>query len=305
MSGSSAESFLGGWRFPALSLGLLAGSRAVLLAMLLWPAGGAVGAFAEEFRIWCYGWDPATGSFQWTWVLMTFVKPGILAVGLLLLWWGPLRDGLRLARRGVLRHAGVGVGLALLVSTGFAFFEPVQDTNELPFPAEELRLAHTPPAVDLIDHTGQPVSLEALRGQVVIVTALYAHCAHTCPQIVTQARGALAQLPEELQDDVVILGITLDPERDTPEVLATMAGAHGLEAPTWRFATGDAEKVGTLLDRFEVARSDKDEFGNIDHANLFIVIDRQGKLAYRFTLGDRQQRWLVSALRLLLSEPVV
>jgi protein SCO1 len=44
------------------------------------------------------------------------------------------------------------------------------------------------------------------------------------------------------------------------------------------------------------------ETGLIDHANLFLVIDRQGRVAYRFTLGDRQEQWLVSALRLLLAE---
>jgi protein SCO1/2 len=42
--------------------------------------------------------------------------------------------------------------------------------------------------------------------------------------------------------------------------------------------------------------------GLIDHANLFILIDREGRVAYRFTLGERQQDWLGNALRLLLGE---
>jgi len=41
----------------------------------------------------------------------------------------------------------------------------------------------------------------------------------------------------------------------------------------------------------------------IDHANLFLLLDRNGKVAYRLGLGDRQERWLASALRILLQEP--
>ncbi len=40
----------------------------------------------------------------------------------------------------------------------------------------------------------------------------------------------------------------------------------------------------------------------IDHANLFLLVDRAGRIAYRLTLGERQQRWLTSALEFLLRE---
>jgi cytochrome oxidase Cu insertion factor (SCO1/SenC/PrrC family) len=51
-----------------------------------------------------------------------------------------------------------------------------------------------------------------------------------------------------------------------------------------------------------VARRRDGVSGVIDHTNLFLLVDRQGKLAYRFSLGPRQERWLGSALRLLLEE---
>ena len=52
----------------------------------------------------------------------------------------------------------------------------------------------------------------------------------------------------------------------------------------------------------QVARKRDPETGVIDHANLFLLIDREGRLAYRLGLGERQQRWLTSALRVLLDE---
>ncbi|MNC96767.1 hypothetical protein D3C83_142260 [compost metagenome] len=58
----------------------------------------------------------------------------------------------------------------------------------------------------------------------------------------------------------------------------------------------------STLDALGVARTRDPETGVIDHANLFVLVDRDGRVAYRFTLGERQERWLVQALRLLLAE---
>jgi len=52
-----------------------------------------------------------------------------------------------------------------------------------------------------------------------------------------------------------------------------------------------------------VARQRDPKTGVIDHSNLFILVDRQGRVSYRLTLGSRQQQWLISALQVLLAEP--
>ena len=63
--------------------------------------------------------------------------------------------------------------------------------GELPFPAEALRISQRAPAFRLTDQSGQPVDLAALRGSVVVLTAVYASCPHTCPLILAQARDAV------------------------------------------------------------------------------------------------------------------
>ena len=65
---------------------------------------------------------------------------------------------------------------------------------------------------------------------------------------------------------------------------------------------GESAEVESTLDRMQMARERDPETGVINHANLFLLIDREGRLAYRLGLGERQQRWLVSALRVLLRE---
>ena len=115
-------------------------------------------------------------------------------------------------------------------------------------------------------------------------------------------QDAVAALPPEQLDDLRIAVITLDPENDTPEVLANVAAARGFTSPPFHLLSGEPATVERILDDFAVPRSRDADTGFIDHANLFILIDREGRVAYRFTLGERRQTWLGSALRLLLGE---
>ena len=86
-------------------------------------------------------------------------------------------------------------------------------------------------------------------------------------------------------------------------MLRDLASRHGVSAPAYQFLTGPAKDVNGVLDRLQIARKKDPHSGVIDHANLFIVLDRNGTVAYRFTLGERQERWLGQALKLLVREP--
>jgi protein SCO1/2 len=120
--------------------------------------------------------------------------------------------------------------------------------------------------------------------------------------ILTQAKDAIAELTPEQRDDVRLIAVTMDPEKDSPEVLATLAERHGMQAPLYNLVTGAPPEVERILDRMQIARERDPETGIISHVNLFLLIDREGRVAYHLGLGERQQRWLVSALRVLLKE---
>jgi protein SCO1/2 len=94
----------------------------------------------------------------------------------------------------------------------------------------------------------------------------------------------------------------MDPNSDSPDILRELAKNHGMESTLYHLVTGDPAEVERLLDRMQIARQRDPETGVISHANLFLLIDRDGRIAYRFGLGERQQRWLTSALRILLRE---
>lgn len=302
---SMANAILGyfsGGRFPVFALAFVLFYELLIVAMLVVPAApSGLGAFAEDFRIWCFGYDPATGHWSVAAALSFLGPPAILSAGLALLWQEPLRAAMDRPRK-VAADVAFAALVVAGVATGFVVLGTTPAQGELPFPAEALRMAHRPPTFRLVDQAGEPVDLESLRGEVVVLTAVYASCPHTCPIILEQARSALSALSPSERERVHVVGVTLDPSNDTPEVLATLADMHGLERPTFRLVTGPPQEVERVLDRMDISRRRDPETGIIDHANVFLVIDPGGRVAYRLTIGERQQRWLVSALQLLVRE---
>jgi protein SCO1/2 len=295
---------LEGAAFPTFALSVMGFYQLLLLLVFLTPtAPTGLGAFAEEFRVWCYGYDPATGHYQIAYILSMFTPPWMLAGFIFMFWWEPLKA---VRRQPVTLASCIGTaGVLVSILAGgmlYAGSSSELSTQEMGFPADALRTAHTAPTFNLTNQDGQPVDLESLRGDVVILTSVYASCPHTCPLILVQAKAAIAELPEALQSDLHVIAISMDPAQDTSEVLSELADMHDMQSPLYQFATGDPTTVNKLLDRMEFTRTRDEETGIIDHKNLFMLIDRNGQVAYRLTLGPRQQRWLVSALTLLLKE---
>lgn len=293
------------WRFAVFAIGTLGLTVLFLLAILLWPADtGAVGAFAEDFKIWCFGYDPATGELEWGYVFLFIAQPTVLALVTAAVWASPLREALS-APRALVPWLGAATGFTALTVLSMVALQPTTVSageGELPFPADALRTEIPVQSFTLTGHDGAPVELSALRGQVVLITAIYATCGDTCPMIFAQARGALAELSPDERSRVSVLAITLDPTRDTPDALGRIVAAQQLPSPPWRLLSGEPALVESTLKRLGFTWTRDPQTGVISHPNLFLLVDAQGRLAYRFTLGDQQQRWLVSGLRALIAE---
>ncbi len=294
-----------GWRFPIITLSLLFFVTLLMGSVLIIPPGqSALAAFAEDFKIWCFGYDPETGKLEIFYVVMLLVDPLVIGVVVLAVWWVPLRmlfrQGFRvavpwIALSGVVVTTAAG-GMTWLWSGGG------RPDGEMTFPAERLRTAHQAPDLRLTDQDGSSVDLTDFRGQVVVLTGVYATCGHTCPLILQQVKRAVDALSPELQARVTVLAITLDPVNDTPEAMRHMATNHGMTTPRYRLLTGSPADVEPLLDKLSIARTKDPETGVIDHANLYSLVDAHGRIAYRLTIGDRQERWLVTALEHLARE---
>ena len=299
----SIKEFISGWRFPVVIITMILGTVALMAAVLLIPpSAGSAYAFAEDFKTLCFGYDRSTGDMEWAYVWMFLVQPLILASLIGLVWRAPLVFAWDQVRGAAMRtSAGTLMAVSVLALTvpGLVSAGPVADPTE--FPGSRIRTAVPAATFSLINQESQPIDLAALKGDVVIVTAVFATCGDTCPLILTQLKSAAAKLSDAERGDLHVIAITLDPETDTPAMLAMMAKQHGVEAPLFNTVTGDPDYVNEVLDHYDFRRW-RNDAGVIEHTNLINVIDRSGHVAYRFTLGDLQQAWLIEALREVIAE---
>jgi protein SCO1/2 len=103
------------------------------------------------------------------------------------------------------------------------------------------------PGFGLTDTAGARVTNETLRGRIVVYGFTYTHCQAGCPQLMAKMVEVWQRLDEvDLGGmEVELVTISIDPERDTPEVMAQYAASLGVPTefgpgqPAWRFLTGD------------------------------------------------------------------
>ena len=140
---------------------------------------------------------------------------------------------------------------------------------------ESLPVLGTVPAFALTERSGDALHAQDLAGHVWVADFVFTRCPDVCPALT----GRFARLQHEL-DGVRLVSFSVDPTRDTPEVLreyATRAGAR----PGWLFVTGPRDAVATLLrDGFHVAFADDGPpSAPITHSDRFVLVD--GELRIR------------------------
>ena len=133
-------------------------------------------------------------------------------------------------------------------------------------------------AFALTDHNGKPRSLEDFRGQVVVVFFGFTHCPDVCPTTLAELAGAVRQLGPA-GEKVQVLLVTIDPERDTPEMLAKYVTAFN---PKFLGLHGSAEETARVAKEFKViyqkVAGPRPENYTMDHSAGSYVFDRQGRL---------------------------
>lgn len=129
----------------------------------------------------------------------------------------------------------------------------------------------------LSDAVGNPVRLSDHRGQVALLYFGYTHCPDVCIAALGKIARALEYLSEAQRDAVRPFFISLDPERDTPEKLATYAqGFH----PQITSLTGTTEQVKQVASTFFIAHQkvpgQQAAAYELDHSSVIYVLSRAG-----------------------------
>src|SRR5947209_4524912 len=153
--------------------------------------------------------------------------------------------------------------------------------------AQEQSLPKIAPAPEfaLTSQDGAPVALADFRGQVVAVTFICTLCGDTCPVLTPMMSFVQDQLGADFAAKIAFVSITVDPERDTPEVLKEYAEAFGANLAGWAFLTGPPAAIRDVTRRYGVFAA-KTAGGSVDHTFLTSIIDQRGILRVQY-LGVR------------------
>lgn len=169
------------------------------------------------------------------------------------------------------------LGLLMISAFAFKIFQPIQ---VLP----RMQLS---PAFDLTDQNNERLTSEDLRGQFVLYTFTYTNCPAPCYNITETMQEVQSRLNEVQLDgiDVSFVTISIDPERDTPEVLNSYAKSIGADTNNWKFATTNNKPLlKTIIGSgFETYYEDKGN-GDFSFDPSYILVDGWGivRSEYRY-----------------------
>jgi cytochrome oxidase Cu insertion factor (SCO1/SenC/PrrC family) len=267
-------------------------------ALALWPTTEAP-AWLVLARETCFG-TAATGlPDAGGWLALTGQPLGMLLV--LFAGWGrDVEAGLRAAMYRVSGQLVVGAAAALLIAGVLGVVVRVRVADARPFATSSTeavagqlnRPTDAPKPSSLVDQWGRTVTLERVRGRPEIVTFAYAHCETVCPTLVSEvlgARDALTSRPP------VVLIVTLDPWRDTPSRLPSIAERWGASGDV-HVLSGVPDSVERVLNAWRVPRARNERTGDVSHPSVVYVIGPDGRIAYVLSGSQPVIRAAVEAL---------
>ncbi|NND03680.1 MAG: SCO family protein [Acidimicrobiia bacterium] len=134
------------------------------------------------------------------------------------------------------------------------------------------------PAIDLRSTSGELVSLDSFKGKLVVVYFGYTHCPDVCPTTLSTLNRALDRMGDR-SDDVQVVMVTVDPERDTVDLLAEYMSYFNETFIGLTGSVEDVAKVATTYGVYFAANDgDADSGYTVDHTAHLMVIDRAGHL---------------------------
>ena len=104
------------------------------------------------------------------------------------------------------------------------------------------------PNTELVTSDGEKVKFydDLLKDKIVIVNMMYADCNGICPTLTSNLKSVRKILRKEIDHDIFIYSITVNPEKDTPAVMKAYAKMHGVNDPQWMFLTGKPDELDEL-----------------------------------------------------------
>jgi protein SCO1 len=151
----------------------------------------------------------------------------------------------------------------------------------IPAAAESLPKIKSAPEFTLTNQDGKRLALKDLRSKVLAITFIFASCADTCPLLTAKMAGLQSRLGSDFGSTVYFISITVDPERDKPQVLKRYAEAFNVNPAGWAFLTGTPAEIRDVAKRYGIYAK-KTSRGDVDHTFLTSLVDHNGTLRVQY-----------------------
>jgi len=187
------------------------------------------------------------------------------------------------------------IGAVVLISPGLVGDQPS---------ASRLAVIRNAPSFELTTHDGLLLRSDDLKGKVLLISFIFTTCNGTCPATTHR----MCQVHQELSnrgllkgDDVRLLSITLDPARDSPEVLRGYMRLYDVDSKRWTFLTGTKGAVDSVVKQWGMWAKPAAN-GQLDHPSRIYLIDPRGRIREIYNLGFMKPGWVAEDIELLLRE---
>ena len=155
----------------------------------------------------------------------------------------------------------------------------------------------------LTDQDGKRFEWGNRRGKVQLVSMFYTSCQYICPLIVDSGKAVERQLAPAQRARLGILLVSMDPKRDTPAALASVATKRKLDLVHWTLASpapADVREIAGVLGIRYRALAD----GEFNHTSALVLLDADGRILARTEqMGSKPDPEFVAAVRRATAGP--
>ena len=135
-------------------------------------------------------------------------------------------------------------------------------------------------SASLVDQSGRPVGLDLFRGRPVLISMFYATCPDSCPLLIADLQRIERELHPRIRADLRIVLVSLDPARDTPEVLRALARARGVDESRWRLLRAPEDTVREIAAILGI-KYRRLPGGNFNHSSVITLLSPDGVILTR------------------------
>ncbi len=169
-----------------------------------------------------------------------------------------------------------------------AGFENARRNNREPVPD----VIKDAPAFALTDADGKPFSSAALTGKPYIIDFIFTRCGGQCPVMTVQMRDLQRWLKEKEFNEYELVSVSVDPEYDTPEVMADYAERFKIDRTNWNFLSGPKEETYPMIKTGFLLGVEENEGENVPideefiHSEKLVLVDSKGRIRGYFAATD-------------------